>query len=93
MSDKDDLYKVELHDELDLHPFHPKDAKALLVDFIESAQEKGLSRIRIVHGKGRSVLKRIVIAELERNVHISHFQDEGGNWGATVAFLKGNDSG
>jgi DNA-nicking Smr family endonuclease len=92
MSDKDDIYKVELHDELDLHSFHPKDAKALLLDFIESACEKGLPRIRIVHGKGRSVLKRIVIAELERNVHISRFHDEGGNWGATIAYLRVGDS-
>jgi len=93
MSDKNDIHKIELHDDLDLHPFHPKDAKALLLDFIESAREKGLPRIRIVHGKGRSVLKRMVIAELERNVNISRFHDEGGNWGATIAYLKPDDPG
>ena len=86
--DMDEITRVELKDELDLHAFHPKDAKSLLKDFIEDAREKGINRVRIVHGKGRSVIKSIVIAELERSEHISKFHDEPGNWGATVAYLK-----
>jgi DNA-nicking Smr family endonuclease len=84
----DEITRVELKDELDLHPFHPKDAKLLLRDFIEDASKKGIKIVRIVHGKGRSVIKSIVTAELERNEHISKFQDEPGNWGATIAYLK-----
>lgn len=84
----DEIKRIELKDELDLHAFHPKDAKPLLKEFIDNARKKDIMRLRIVHGKGRSVIKSIVIAELERNEHISKFHDEPGNWGATVAYLK-----
>lgn len=84
----DEIRRIELRDELDLHAFHPRDAKPLLREFIDNARKKGIMRLRIIHGKGRSVIKSIVIAELERNEHISKFNDEPGNWGATIAYLK-----
>ena len=87
----DEITKIELKDEIDLHAFHPSDAKPLLREFIENAKAKGFQRIRIVHGKGRSVIKGIVISELKKNSSISDFHDEGGNWGATIAYLKDDE--
>lgn len=85
---EEDITRIELEDELDLHHFDPKDAKAVLLEFIEIAASKGKKEIRIVHGKGRSTLKTIVQKELERNSKISSFSNNGSNWGATIAFLK-----
>ena len=82
------IIKIELEDELDLHHFHPKDAKALLHEFIEMSYKKGKREIRIAHGKGKSVLKRIVISELEKNDRIASFGNDSANWGATIAQLK-----
>ncbi len=85
---EDDIIKIELNDELDLHPFHPKDAKAVLNEFIDMASEKGIKQVRIAHGKGRSTIKSIVIKELKKNDKVVSFNDDKGNWGATVAILK-----
>ena len=53
----ENIIKIELHDELDLHAFHPKDVKAVLSEFIVMAQEKDIKSVRIVHGKGKSIIK------------------------------------
>lgn len=84
----EDIIKIELEDELDLHHFSPKDAKVVLLEFIEIAAQKGKKQIRIVHGKGISTIKTIVHKELARNSKVLSFHDDGANWGATVAFLK-----
>jgi DNA-nicking Smr family endonuclease len=84
----DEITHIEPGNELDLHHFHPRDARALLHDFIDSAAEKGLHEIRIVHGKGRSVIKGIVHAELGKRGDVLSFRDEPGNWGATIVRLK-----
>ncbi|HNV48272.1 MAG TPA: Smr/MutS family protein [Spirochaetota bacterium] len=83
----DDFVPVELTDEIDLHAFHPRDVKALLGDFIEHAIAKRYRSVRIVHGKGQSVIKSIVIAFLENDPRVATFSDQAGNWGATIAQL------
>ncbi len=85
---EDEITRIELNDELDLHPFHPRDAKAVLKEFIDMAAEKGLKKVRIAHGKGKSTIKGIVINELSKNDKVTSFHDESGNWGATIAILK-----
>ena len=84
----DETVKIELADEIDLHPFHPKDVKYILQAFIDNACEKGYKRLRIAHGKGQSVIKSTVIKELGRDDRVASFKDEPGNWGATIVILK-----
>ncbi|MCU0821164.1 MAG: Smr/MutS family protein [Spirochaetes bacterium] len=85
---EDEPVKIELKDEIDLHPFHPKDVKYILQAFIDNACEKGFRRLRIAHGKGQSVIKSIVINELGRDERVASFKDDAGNWGATIVILK-----
>ena len=85
---KEKIIKIELEDELDLHHFHPKDARDVLKDFIDMSVTKGKNKIRVAHGKGKSTIKGIVIKELEKNRHVVSFKDEPGNWGATIVILK-----
>ncbi len=84
----DELTHIEFSDELDLHHFHPRDAKELVSEFLDYAEKKGYSRIRIIHGKGSSVMKSIVRAELSRRPSVLEFFDDRGNWGATIAIMK-----
>ncbi len=84
----DEIINIELDDELDLHPFHPKDVKIVLKEFIDMAIEKGITEVRIIHGKGRSTIKGIVLKELEKNDKVISFKDDAGNWGASTAVLK-----
>ncbi len=66
----------------------PRDAKNLLSEFLDHAERKGYSRVRIIHGKGHSVMKSIVYAELVRRPSVAAFFDDQGNWGATIAIMK-----
>ncbi|MBN2038581.1 MAG: Smr/MutS family protein [Spirochaetes bacterium] len=83
-----EIIQIKLEDELDLHHFHPKDAIEILKEFIDSEYINGKKEIRIAHGKGKSVLKNIVLNELEKNEKIISFRNDGANWGATIAVLK-----
>lgn len=82
-----DYHEIDFGNECDLHHFHPKDTKAVILAFISQARVKGLDRLRLVHGKGKSVKKRIALSILENHPDVSDFVDEGSNWGATIIFL------
>ncbi|MBN2365277.1 MAG: DNA mismatch repair protein MutS [Calditrichaeota bacterium] len=76
---------------LDLHTFHPRDEKDLVPEYIRACREKGIFRIRIIHGKGTGTLRRIVHSLLEKNPDVVNFWHEGGtggSWGATIVQLK-----
>ena len=44
--------------ELDLHSFRPQDLGGLIPDYIEACREKGIYKLRIVHGKGIGNVRR-----------------------------------
>ena len=76
---------------LDLHTFHPRDVKDLVPEYLEECRKRGITRIRIIHGKGTGVLKAIVHGLLKKNPHVAAFRDAdlgGGSWGATEVELK-----
>ncbi|MFH0977434.1 MAG: Smr/MutS family protein [Spirochaetota bacterium] len=89
---EDEIIKIDLDYELDLHHFHAKDVKDVLIEFIKIAAQNGKKQIRIVHGKGISTIKTIVHDELAKNSKIESFSDDGSNWGATIAVLKDKDA-
>ncbi|HEX9652679.1 MAG TPA: Smr/MutS family protein [bacterium] len=81
-------------DVLDLHGFFPEQVPEMVEAFIDNAIELRLTRLRIIHGKGKSKLKHVVRKELEKNPHVAEFGDappEIGGWGATIVLLKGPD--
>ena len=76
---------------LDLHQFSPKDVKYLVPDYLDECRRKGIHEVRIIHGKGKGVLRRTVHAILDRLDYVVDFRLDDkviGNWGATVARLK-----
>jgi dsDNA-specific endonuclease/ATPase MutS2 len=82
----------EIGDELDLHTFRPQDIKSLVPDYIDECVERGFTQVRIIHGKGKGVQRRIVHAALERHSHVQEFslgEPGAGGWGATIVILKG----
>jgi DNA-nicking Smr family endonuclease len=83
--------KMPIQDILDLHTFNPKDLPYLLVDYFEACIDEGIYSVRIVHGKGRGLLKKRVHELLKKNSMVKSFQDappEAGGWGATLVELK-----
>lgn len=76
---------------LDLHTFVPREIPDLLEDYLSLCREKGISQVRIVHGKGKGILKARVRSLLGSNPLVLRIEDapvEAGGWGATIAVLK-----
>lgn len=80
---------------LDLHTFHPGDVKELVPEYLRECRERGIYRVRIIHGKGTGTLRRIVHSVLEKSPVVENFQlagEQQGGWGATIAHLRERDS-
>lgn len=80
-----------INGELDLHTFRPQEVGELVPDYLELCHEKGLRRVRIIHGKGIGTLRETVHAILKREPRVARFELAGsgeGGWGATIAWLK-----
>jgi DNA-nicking Smr family endonuclease len=82
--------ELPINGELDLHAFHPRDAKHVLVAYIDACLEKGITELRVVHGKGTGRMRDSVHRWLEANPKVRSFRLAGGDagsWGATLVSL------
>jgi hypothetical protein len=85
-----DALRVPLDGVLDLHTFAPADVPDLVPEYLAACQQAGVLALRIIHGKGRGTLRRIVHAALARHPAVAHFALDA-NWGATVVTLHPRD--
>ena len=87
--DHDEPVIVPIGSELDLHSFRPQDIVSVVDEFVREAAAAGLTRLRIVHGRGKGVQRAMVQAALEQNAAVHAFWDDpGSHLGATVAELR-----
>lgn len=83
--------ELEITDVLDLHSFPPREIRNLVRDYLDLAYEKGLRKLRIIHGKGTGTQRRIVRSILAKDPRVDSYGDppgEGGGWGATIVTLR-----
>ena len=88
---ENEAVEFEITDVLDLHTFPPGEVKELVIDYLDLAYEKGIRELRIIHGKGRGVQRRIVRAILDRDTRVTRYGEPPGNhggWGATWIQMK-----
>jgi dsDNA-specific endonuclease/ATPase MutS2 len=86
--DDDDPVVLPIGPELDLHSFLPGDIASIVDEYVREAVAAGLTRVRIVHGRGRGVQRGIVQAALERHAQVASFWDDPeAHLGATIATL------
>jgi DNA-nicking Smr family endonuclease len=78
---------------LDLHTFSPRDVSSVVQEYLRACREKGVFEVRIIHGKGKGVLRRQVHAILERDSGVAAYGLDSGasGWGATVVRLTRRD--
>jgi dsDNA-specific endonuclease/ATPase MutS2 len=83
--------EVPIDGVLDLHAFRPEDVKDLVPEYLQACRDKGILRVRIIHGKGTGELMRTVHAILGRIPEVESFELAGpaeGGTGATIVILK-----
>ncbi|MCD4778622.1 MAG: Smr/MutS family protein [Desulfobacterales bacterium] len=83
--------KIPIEDIIDLHTFRPKDVPDLLEDYFSACIDKGIFSVRVIHGKGKGVLKKRVQEILSKNPMVESFRDASpgaGGWGASIVELK-----
>jgi DNA-nicking Smr family endonuclease len=86
-----DAVELPITGTLDLHTFSPKEVGRLVPDWIEVCRDKGLLEVRIIHGKGKGVLRRTVHSILDRHPAVEGYELAGagrGDWGATIVRLE-----
>jgi len=85
------MMRIKITDTLDLHGFDPIELPLLLEDYIDECRKRGFYQVRIIHGKGKGILRERVHALLRRNPEVAEFllaPPHSGGWGATIVFLK-----
>jgi DNA-nicking Smr family endonuclease len=82
---------LPVEDNLDLHAFTPRDIPDVVRDYLEECVRRGLSEVRLIHGKGTGTQRAIVRSILTDHPSVHAFADappEWGGWGATVVRLR-----
>jgi len=77
--------------ELDMHSFAPRDIADLVADYLDACRERGIERVRLVHGRGKGVQRAIVRRVLEGRRDVEGYEDappELGGWGATLVRMR-----
>ncbi len=85
--------KLPIDGTLDLHTFLPEEVTDLVPEYLAACRERGITQVRIIHGKGVGTLKRIVESVLRKLDYVESFRtaDElSGGWGATIVKLRKN---
>ena len=89
-----DGFVVPLTGELDLHHFAPRDIPSVVEEYVRACRERGVLRLRLVHGRGRGVQRAVVRRVMGLLDVVLDFEDappEAGGWGATLVRLAPPD--
>ncbi|MDP3283120.1 MAG: Smr/MutS family protein [Desulfobacterales bacterium] len=74
-----------------LHHFRPEDVSDLLPEYFSECVKNGIFTVRVIHGKGKGLLKKGAVEFLKKTPLVESFKDapvESGSWGATIVELK-----
>ncbi|HVB98441.1 MAG TPA: Smr/MutS family protein [Candidatus Dormibacteraeota bacterium] len=94
MNGDDEPVRIPITDVFDLHSVRPKEVEAVVEAYLEEAHRMGLRALRIIHGRGVGVQRRIVRAVLARTPFVAAYGDapaQAGGWGATIVTLREGD--
>ena len=83
--------RIPIEDALDLHAFAPRDVAGVVGEYLVEAHARGFDEVRLIHGRGIGVQRRIVQSVLAKHPLVAAFADappDRGGVGATVVRLR-----
>jgi DNA-nicking Smr family endonuclease len=92
---EDEPFVVPVTGELDLHSFAPRDIPSVVAEYVRACREKGILRVRLVHGRGKGVQRaevRRTLRSLPGVASVADAPPASGGWGATVIDLTSGES-
>lgn len=89
----DDVIHIPTDGVLDLHTFNPKEVVSVVDEYLGACLDKDIYEVRIIHGKGKGVLRRTVHTLLENHPLVLEFKLDTGpsSWGTTIVRLKARE--
>ena len=82
---------LPIADILDLHTFNPRELSDLLDDYLRACVEAQIYSVRLIHGKGKGILRSRVQGILKQHPLVRSYQPappEAGGWGAMMVELQ-----
>jgi len=83
--------RIPIEESIDLHAFAPYEVVSVVEEYLEEAAKRGLRQVRIIHGRGTGIQRRLVRSALSRHPRVEAFGNappETGGWGATIVLLR-----
>jgi dsDNA-specific endonuclease/ATPase MutS2 len=85
-------FEIPIDGTLDLHAFQARDVRFVVEDYLEAAITKGLTEVRLIHGRGTGAQRAVVHRLLRSHPHVADFWDAPeSHLGATVARLRDHE--
>lgn len=88
---EDEIAVLPIEDAIDLHGFQPRDIPSVVEEYLREAHARGFVEVRLIHGRGKGVQRRVVQSILAKHPLVASFRDapaSRGGWGATLAVFK-----
>jgi dsDNA-specific endonuclease/ATPase MutS2 len=82
--------EIPIEDSIDLHTFQPREIPDLVEEYLYQAILKGYREVRIIHGRGIGVQRRIVHSILEKHPQVISFHDSADRGSTTVILNTGS---
>ena len=79
--------ELPIEDTIDLHTFQPREVASLVEEYLHQALLKGYREVRIIHGRGVGVQRRIIHSILKQHTRVISYRDAMDR-GSTVVTLK-----
>jgi dsDNA-specific endonuclease/ATPase MutS2 len=80
--------ELPIEDNIDLHTFQPRDIPDLVEEYLDQAVKKGYQEVRIIHGRGIGVQRRIVHSILQQHPSVISFRDAADKGSTTVTLIR-----
>jgi dsDNA-specific endonuclease/ATPase MutS2 len=90
-NNEEEPVRIPITDVFDLHSVPPRDAQAVVEEYLEEAHKLGFKALRIIHGRGIGAQREMVRRVLASKDFVADFADapaEAGGWGATIVTLR-----